>query len=69
MFDSWFFLTTSFAAIENINSKWRVIKGFEVDFGKDRCGQSVSLFYDETFYTKVSTNDSDGDEYVSNHQG
>jgi mannose-6-phosphate isomerase-like protein (cupin superfamily) len=58
------FLAAPFAAIAKINSKKRVDKGIKVDSGKDRLGKPVSLFEGDTFYTKVSTADSDGDVYV-----
>ena len=39
-------------------------KGFKVDAGKDRLGKSVSLFEGDTFYSKIATNDTNGDLYV-----
>lgn len=45
-------------------SKKRDAKGFKVDAGKDRFDKSISLFEGDTFYTKVSTKDTDGDMYV-----
>jgi len=39
-------------------------KGFKVDAGKDRFDKSISLFEGDTFYTKVSTKDTDGDMFV-----
>src|SRR4051812_43209135 len=44
--------------------KFREDKGFKVDAGKDRLGKAISLFEGDTFTSKVSTNDSDGDIYV-----
>jgi len=58
------FLTAPFAAIAKINNKKRVGKGIKVDSGKDRYDKSISLFEGDTFYTKVSTADTDGDVYV-----
>ena len=58
------FLTAPFAAIAKINSKKRVDKGIKVDSGKDRFGKPISLFEGDTFNTKVSTADTDGDVYV-----
>ena len=39
-------------------------KGFKVDAGKDRLDKSVSLFEGDTFYSKIATNDTNGDLYV-----
>jgi mannose-6-phosphate isomerase-like protein (cupin superfamily) len=58
------FLTAPFAAIAKINSKKRVDKGIKVDSGKDRFDKPISLFEGDTFYTKISTTDTDGDVYV-----
>ncbi len=43
---------------------YRVGKGFKVDAGKDRFDHAISLFDGDTFTTKVSTKDTDGDLYV-----
>jgi mannose-6-phosphate isomerase-like protein (cupin superfamily) len=42
----------------------RTDKGLKVDAGKDRFGKPISLLEGDTFYTKVSTQDSNGDLYV-----
>jgi hypothetical protein len=42
----------------------RISKGLKVDAGKDRRDKPISLFEGDTFYTKVATNDSDGDVFV-----
>ena len=42
----------------------RVDKGIRVAAGKDRFEKPISLFEGDTFYTKVSTKDTDGDVYV-----
>jgi hypothetical protein len=42
----------------------RVRKGFKVASGKDRFDKSIALLEGDTFYTKVSTKDTDGDLYV-----
>lgn len=39
-------------------------KGFKVDAGKSRTGKNMSLFDGDTFFTKVSTRDTNGDLYV-----
>jgi mannose-6-phosphate isomerase-like protein (cupin superfamily) len=44
--------------------KRRIGKGLKVNAGKDRFGKSISLFEGDTFYTKVSSADTDGDVYV-----
>ena len=46
--------------VENIRNK----NPFKVDAGKDRFDKPITLFEGDTFYTKVSTNDTDGDLYV-----
>jgi mannose-6-phosphate isomerase-like protein (cupin superfamily) len=58
------FLSTPFAVMAKPFSKKRVDKGIKVDAGKDRFGKPISLFKGDTFYTKVSTTDTDGDAYV-----
>lgn len=44
--------------------KFRVEKGFMVSAGKDRFAKPISLFQGDTFSTKISTKDTDGDIYV-----
>lgn len=44
--------------------KFRVEKGFMVSAGKDRFSKPISLFQGDTFSTKISTKDTDGDIYV-----
>jgi len=39
-------------------------KGFKVDAGKSRNGKNISLFDGDTFFTKISTKDTNGDLYV-----
>ena len=57
-------ISTPFAVMAKSFSKKRVDKGIKVDAGKDRLGNPISLFEGDTFYTKVSTADTDGDVYV-----
>jgi len=45
-------------------TSYRQDKGFKVDAGKDRFDKSISLFDGDTFYSKVSTRDTDGDMFV-----
>lgn len=42
----------------------RAAMGFKVDAGKDRFEKPISLFEGDTFYTKVSTKDTDGGLYM-----
>lgn len=45
-------------------ARFRVNAGLMVRAGEDRLGKPISLFEGDTFYTKVSTADTDGDVYV-----
>jgi mannose-6-phosphate isomerase-like protein (cupin superfamily) len=45
-------------------TKFRVKAGFKVDTGKDRFEKTITLMEGDTFFTKVSTKDTDGDIYV-----
>src|SRR5882757_785389 len=58
------FLSAPFAIMAKPFGKKRVDKGMKVEAGKDRFDKPISLFEGDTFYTKVSTADSDGDVYV-----
>ena len=58
------FLSTPFVTMAKPFSKRRVDKGIKVDAGKDRFDASISLFEGDTFFTKVSTKDTDGDIYI-----
>src|SRR5260221_4610890 len=56
-----------FAPFRNIAKSikgYRDGNGFQVVSGKDRVDKKISLFEGDTFYTKVSTRDTDGDIYV-----
>lgn len=57
-------LALPFTSLANRVSRNRVDKGLRVEAGKDRAGKPLSIFEGDTFYTKVSTSDSDGDVYV-----
>jgi mannose-6-phosphate isomerase-like protein (cupin superfamily) len=48
--------------IKFVNS--RIGKGVKVDSGQDRFGQPLSLLDGDTFFTKVSTKDSNGDLFI-----
>ncbi len=56
------FLAAPFAAVARIRE--RIDKGILVSAGKDRYNKPINLFEGDTFYTKVSTKDSDGDLYI-----
>ena len=57
-------LTTSVSVLGKSKRKERINKGLLVQAGKDRFDKPISLFQGDTFYTKVSTADTDGDVYV-----
>lgn len=57
-------LAAPFTSYARVKNGTRDDKGFKVDAGKDRFDKSISLFEGDTFYTKVSTKDTDGDIYV-----
>lgn len=58
------FLASPFELLANLIRKFRGEKGFKVDAGKDRFDKSISLLEGDTFSTKVSTKDTEGDIYV-----
>src|SRR3569833_1081918 len=63
------FLRTGVAALTSLvlpvaGFAKRVGKGFFVPAGKDRNESPLVLFEGDTFYSKISTNDSDGDIYM-----
>ena len=57
-------LTAPFSTLAKTSNRKRVDKGFKVDAGKDRFEKPITLFEGDKFYTKVATNDTDGDLYV-----
>ena len=57
------FLTAPFTAMAGIKRK-RIDKGLRVNAGKDRFDKPITLFEGDSFYTKVSTKDTDGDLYI-----
>lgn len=57
-------LTMPFAGLANRKNNNRNTKPFKVDAGNDRFDKAITLFEGDTFYTKVSTKDTDGDLYV-----
>jgi len=58
------FLTTPISGVAKTPNKKRISRALKVDAGKDRGDKPISLFEGDTFYTKVATNDSDGDVFV-----
>ncbi|MFL5740971.1 MAG: cupin domain-containing protein [Flavisolibacter sp.] len=58
------FLAAPVSAISRTIGKRRVNKAIWVNAGKDRFDKPITLFEGDTFYTKVSTTDSDGDVYM-----
>lgn len=53
-----------FSGFSRTSRNLREKKGFKVDSGKDRTSSSIALFEGDTFDSKVSTTDTDGDIYV-----
>lgn len=58
------FVGSSVSLLAETVRKGRVGKGFKVDAGKDRSAKPISLLEGDTFTTKVSTRDTEGDIYV-----
>lgn len=61
--------TVPFAAIplagkSSPAGKKRVSKGFKVESGKDRFDASITLLEGDTFFTKISSKDTDGDSFL-----
>ena len=50
-------------ALQN-EKKTTIQKPFKVGAGKDRFDKSITFFEGDTFYTKVSTKDTEGDLYI-----
>src|ERR1700712_4868692 len=58
------FLTTPFTVLAKRSKTGRVGGPFMVEAGKTRFDKPIKLFEDDSFFTKVSTKDTDGDLYV-----
>lgn len=58
------FMSASLTAAARFSYRKRATKGIKVDAGKDRSGKPITLFEGDTFYTKISTGDTDGDVYL-----
>lgn len=57
-------VTIPFAGFSKWKENNRNNKPFKVDTGKDRFDKAITLFEGDTFYTKVSTKDTDRDLYI-----
>jgi mannose-6-phosphate isomerase-like protein (cupin superfamily) len=57
-------LTLPLSALASAVKRNRTGKAIRVVAGKDRTDKPISLFEGDTFYTKVSTQDTDGDVFV-----
>jgi mannose-6-phosphate isomerase-like protein (cupin superfamily) len=57
-------LTAPFVALAKEVRKGRGDKAIKVASGADRFGKPITLFEGDSFYTKVSTTDTEGDIYV-----
>jgi mannose-6-phosphate isomerase-like protein (cupin superfamily) len=58
------FLISPLTTMARINNKDRVDKGLKVDAGKDRFNEPITLYEGDTFYTKVSSKDTNNDIYI-----
>jgi mannose-6-phosphate isomerase-like protein (cupin superfamily) len=57
-------IATPITLIAKTLSTFRASAGFMVDAGKTRADKPITLMEGDTFYTKVSTKDTDGDMYA-----
>ncbi|RYZ26066.1 MAG: cupin domain-containing protein [Chitinophagaceae bacterium] len=58
------FLTSPLTSLAGRKIKNRADKGIQVAAGKDRFEKPITLFEGDTFFTKVASNDTDGDVFV-----
>ncbi|MBD2704355.1 cupin domain-containing protein [Spirosoma sp. BT702] len=58
------FIASPITLIANSIKKIRDEKGFMVGSGKDRFDKQITLLQGDTFFTKISTQDTNGDLYV-----
>ena len=58
------FIIAPFVVHAKKPSHTRVKKGFKVENGKDRFDAALTLMEGDTFYTKISTQDTDGDVFA-----
>jgi mannose-6-phosphate isomerase-like protein (cupin superfamily) len=57
-------LASPISSIAKNYARFREKTGYKTDAGADRFQKPISLFDGDTFYTKVSTRDTDGDLYI-----
>ena len=57
-------VTMPFAGFAKRKENKRITKPFKVESSNDRFDKPINLFQGDTFYTKVSTKDTDGDLYI-----
>jgi mannose-6-phosphate isomerase-like protein (cupin superfamily) len=57
-------MSTPMVTYARFTERKRIKKGFKVDAGKDRFGKNLTPFDGDSFFTKVSSKDTDGDLYV-----
>jgi len=57
-------ITSPFAGQSSPRNAKRLGKGFKVEKGKDRFDASITLLEGDTFYTKISSKDTDGDSFL-----
>ncbi|MFA6247608.1 MAG: cupin domain-containing protein [Mucilaginibacter sp.] len=58
------YLSFPFTSLARGAAKIREKKGYKVDAGKGRAEKPMTLFEGDTFFTKISTADTEGDMYV-----
>jgi mannose-6-phosphate isomerase-like protein (cupin superfamily) len=57
-------IATPFNLVAKKFPRLRPNTGFMVDAGQSRSGKGITLLEGDTFFSKISTNDTDGDMYV-----
>lgn len=60
----WSVLTAPAAIVAQLDGKRRAVGAVKVEAGRDRFDGSLSLFEGDTFWTKVSTRDTDGSLFI-----
>lgn len=58
------FVSAPVTVFAKARKMFRIDKGYMVGAGKDRFGKTIKPFDGDSFFTKVSTKDTDGDLYV-----
>ena len=64
LFGAGIILTNPLGAMAKSHAKNREKTGYKTSAGEDRFQKPINLFEGDTFYTKVSTKDTDGDLYI-----